>query len=222
MVLGGGTNSRLYALNGGSWVNGADHTLRGSGYIEGPLTNEGLIIADNGTLNVSGAISNHTVMTAAGAGNVLALNTGNFIGGALNPQDGRVDLKGGAVLKDTTFKSGSYSVYNGNNLLAGGNTLTAGAQVTVQYGGTLNIAQRNNVIESGAVLEIANRGILSFQKDGELNPILTNNGTIKINSGDMNWNVPEYNDFAYMRADGCTVSLAGHGSVILQEAITGP
>jgi hypothetical protein len=94
--------------------------------------------------------------------------------------------------------------------------VTAGAHVSIQYGGFLGIAHTNNILQNGSIIDVNNRGILAFQKDGDLNPILNNYGTIKINSGTfVDYYLPNNNDFAYLRADGCIATLEGHGSVVL-------
>jgi len=57
VVLGGDLNNHLSRAYGGSFVNDINHTIRGGGTINAPVTNNGKIIADNQTLQVNANIT---------------------------------------------------------------------------------------------------------------------------------------------------------------------
>jgi hypothetical protein len=149
VVLGGGYDSRLYAINGGSFINDGDHTIRGAGQIDAPLTNYGKIIADNGTLAL----------------NQPVVNTGRVIveGGTLQanqPMTGN----GGVFVN-----SGQLNIYANlttNNMVLGQEAgIFVAANQTVEIMGNLAIAMTNEqswvwqdgstLVMTGGLLEVA-------------------------------------------------------------------
>ena len=238
VVLGGGT-SQISSTNFGEWVNGYGHTIQGAGSIMGPFTNYGDVIADGGTLSLSGTINNSNVIKTAGVNNILFLGDGTFAGGLYKPAGGVINISGGAILQNITLGEGIVNYYGTSDLfngsctfspltiinlqgsdlsLKGSNIQTTGSFINIDYGINHEILG-NYYLGDGAGINVNNRGILSLKKDGGLNPILTNNGTIRINSGSYNVPDPQFNDYAYMRADGCTATLTGGGAVVLGGGI---
>ena len=187
VLLGGGYETGMGSANGGSWVNAAGHTIRGTGYVSGPVTNFGKIIA--------------------GSGNYLTLTNGTFTGagGQLNPDGGVIQFLGNATLRENILGTGTFNVINHGNLfqgvtfsegamvnvpyflygssltLSGANIHKAGSQVNVGPWSNLNILG-NYALSSGAFINVNDHGSLYIRKEGDANPTLTNNGTIAVTS----------------------------------------
>jgi hypothetical protein len=214
VLLKGGYETSMFSVNGGSWVNAAGHTIRGTGYLSGPFTNNGKI--------------------KAGSGNYLTLTNGTFTGagGRLDPDDGIIQFLGNATLRENILGAGTFNVINHNNLfqgvtfsegamvnvpyflygssltLAGANIHKAGSQVNVGPWSSLNILG-NYTLGSGAFINVNDHGSLYVEKEGDANPTLTNNGTITVTSA------PDSGCFANIVADGATITFQGTGSVVL-------
>ena len=133
VVLGPLSNSYLSGSAG--FINDTSHTIRGGGTIEATVTNKGNIIADNGTMVVTGNITNDPsggegIVSVNGSSNALELH-GTIAGGQVNPGAGAVNLVGG-TLTDTTLGAGNINIpysdvnFKGNNTLATGTKLNIG------------------------------------------------------------------------------------------------
>lgn len=129
-MLGPLSNSYL----SGTLTNDTYHTIKGGGTIEATVTNKGQIIADNGTMVVTGNITNDPsggkgVVSVDGS-NTLELH-GTIAGGQVNPGAGAVNLVWG-TLTDTTLGAGNINIpysevnFKGNNTLATGTKLNIG------------------------------------------------------------------------------------------------
>jgi hypothetical protein len=158
LVLGGIYPNDALTGQGGSFINTANHTIRGGGYIQALSTNQGQVIADNGTLWIQCSVDNTGgTMSVSGSVNVLRFHAAeNVTGGAIYPQDGKVVLTGSG-LGDLTFGPGSVEIgaddspYWGSPFL---NTVTlnSGTTVTVRDGSWLSGgANHTTLINNGAI-----------------------------------------------------------------------
>ena len=136
MVLGGGYETSMFSVNGGSWVNAASHTIRGAGYISSVLENKGNIVAENGTLTINGSVTgNGNVAISDNA--TLRLNqtlqTGNFAMShlaALDVADNcTIELKGNFSFSQTDENKWTWGSNTGLKMsgpLSGYNFIEAG------------------------------------------------------------------------------------------------
>ena len=213
VVFGGEAASNyLCSANGGSWVNGIGHHIRGNGSISGPFYNFGEVIAENGTMNLSGEIINFNIIRASNPGSVLSLANGTFSGGWIKPQDGTVNFNGGALLNDLTLGAGNFQVFGTENVLKQNVTLT-GAKVDIQMDSSL-VLTNSNIIKDGAEININKFGSMYLRKDGDVNPTINNEGTINLKSG---WGTHGWFislGAANLVADGATATLSGNGSLV--------
>ena len=181
VLLAGGS---VLTLNGGQFVNGSDHTIQGYGTIDGNLVNNGSIGAKDGTLSISGNIANNNKIQAVDASGSLLLHDGIFISGQILAGEGTANIIGTTTFVNTTLGSGIFNVYNADNVLKAGNALAQNATVNIFSGGSLSFSHTDNMINSGAIINIKDQGVLKFQLTDGTNPvILTNNGIINIDSG---------------------------------------
>ena len=148
----------------GSWINGPNHTIRGSGKISTELTNEGRIVADDGDVALrcdAVGQTNNGVYEATG--------------------DGRLEIYG------TVLTQGPFGVIRANDATV---LLQAGAQIT---GGTFESYGDGHVDVSGsaAVLDNTNSGEFGLRGGANLQlrgTTFTNDGTIRINTNESSAN----------------------------------
>lgn len=157
VVLGGPYNLMGNGGWGGSFVNEVDHTIRGGGYIQAGVANQGQIIADSGTLYLQAPfINTGAVIKAEGAGNAVELSSATVTGGDLLPQDGKVIQRGGGVeFTNVNLGPGIYEVYGPNYLSIHGDlTLTPGHQVTLFPGGHLSFPDNGAIVTNNSVIRM--------------------------------------------------------------------
>lgn len=177
-------------------TNGADHVIRGVGFINATLVNEGTIIAEarNGgtTLELltsgSNSMTNNSVMRAD-AGSVMRLRTVRLVQDAV---DGRVVANGGTV--ELHANSGS------SPLVDGGRLETVGA-------GTVE------VVFNTRLHNVVNEGALNVQPNRQLTlggTSFTNNGVATVQDNGSQTATISIAD---------NVLLAGDGEIVLADAV---
>jgi hypothetical protein len=115
LVLGGKPGNRIREDYGGTLINDTNHTIRGGGTIDAPVTNKGTVIADNGTLQINRDITGDGSVRVASTG-ALDLNanltTGNFTmdnNALLNVANNKyIDLKGNFLFFQTHGQEGNW------------------------------------------------------------------------------------------------------------------
>lgn len=173
--MGPGENNGLYQINGGSFIHGSDHTIKGSGSIYAPVVNLGTILADRGdeyaALIVKDEIDN-------AQGTIGAVDVSHIIrvdaiinGGRVNPGQGDIRMNGGTLSELilgpglTTLVSRTLNWFKGNMTLD--NT-----QVTIGLA-TLELIPLDGESES----ELVNNGGIDLTGSGVNHSSLTANGT---------------------------------------------
>ncbi len=162
LILGGPGNS----FYGNGAINTAGHTIRGGGNLV-LSANQGQVIADNGTLWITGGPLDNTggVMSASGSGNVLKiyyLDIG-LTGGAINPQDGKVNITN-AFVGNITFGPGAVEIgtnSNPGNVCQLINTviLDSGTMVTIRPDSSIvaeAIPNTSTLVNNGAIFMSSN------------------------------------------------------------------
>ncbi len=198
--MGPGPGNMLEQINGGSFVHGSEHIIRGRGCLDAPMVNRGSILADSidGELIISGPMDNSNgAVGAIAEGHVLRLNA-PITGGLIDPGDGSIYLNG-ATLTDTRMEAGNvYLTYQswlqgsttleGTKIAVGHNTLNlipreGESQVLLTNNGKINLAgtgvHQSLVQADGAEITLGGNGIISSWGNAGLAGI--NNGTF-INS----------------------------------------
>ncbi len=165
-------------------VNGAGHTIQGTGGIGDPgltLTNQGTINANqtSGLTVMAGSITNSGTMEATAGGLVIGSNTIDNAGGTILANGGTVVLAGPVGASAQVITGGAVNAINGGTLLATGAattmegvTLTIDGTSTALIGGT--IAGGSVVNNSGTVV----LGGATFNSS-----TLNNNGTVNTAGG---------------------------------------
>ena len=155
-ISGAQSSDNMDSLGGVMVTNGNAHTIRGSGFIQALLTNEGIIDADNNGLQMvlsDKAKTNNGTMRATGGGilNISGVNVQNgggellSSGGTVRVGDGAVILGGmiggsdldfvNATLNNVQISTGANGQLNsGTTLTIGGTSITNDG--TVQFGVT--------------------------------------------------------------------------------------
>ena len=185
--MGPGTNNALSQINGGSFIHGSDHTIKGSGSMNAPVINQGVILADRGAETASiyvNDIMDNTggVIGAVGPAHKLIIAS-TVSGGQVEPGLGQVVLiKDNGILKDLTLGSGLV-------------TVNSGSRGYLQGDVTLD----NTRIEVG----LATLGFIP--RAGESESELINNGFIDLTGSGVNQ--------SSLVADGQTICLGGSGRI---------
>ena len=193
-------------------TNDAGHAIRGFGIIAGP-TNRGLILASNGTLEVSG-VKNAGTLESAGNGVLL------FTNGVTEPAAGginRIINKGGPIrlgvfstVKDARWEGGPVDVltvaYGDAPMLAGTNHFTAGSSLNVPNGTTL-VFPGTDTIQNDSVIQVTGSGTLKSGYLYSTDPRVTRfSGTGMLVTTPVGSSVPQFSCH-----DTCTfVNDAGH------------
>jgi hypothetical protein len=216
---------------GGGYVNTASHTIRGGGFItlagSPGLTNQGQVIADNGTLYIETTVDNTGgTMSAIGSGNVLAIYGGVVNGGTINPQDGKVTLAGNTA-GNVTFGPGAVEV--GIESDPGGHFTFQGT-VILDYDTTLTVLDNaslsgdsSDLVNHGAILMIGTSGNeayvygpLTFQESGSLT--MGGEGNI-INGNQITNSAPHTIQGGGTITGGTWDNLTNNGTIIANNAI---
>ena len=97
VILGNTLQNRL--IGSGGFINDTNHTIEGGGQIYAPVENKGNIIANNGTMRISRAITNTSgTMSVSGSDNILDIRS-TVTGGNINLlNDGSVQLYGATIV----------------------------------------------------------------------------------------------------------------------------
>ncbi len=185
VVLGNQLYSTLAASGSGRFINNELHTIRGQGRITAPIKNDGLILADDGTISISGPVDNtNGIIRASSPGRISLFD--RVEGGSIDPGDGVIDLKSGEIA-DVTIEAGLVEVTS-QPIFKGGNTNHA----------TIRI--------SDGVFPASHE--LSFD-DSEGAPILDNQGIIELQSP--NGNIQTLNS----PSTTTKTTLTGSGKVLM-------
>ncbi|MEW6219686.1 MAG: hypothetical protein AB1634_09180 [Thermodesulfobacteriota bacterium] len=176
-----GASATLSAVNG-SFVNDTLHTIRGNGQITAPVENRGVIRAEDGTMTVSGAVTNLGTMTTAGAGSTLKLQGATVTGGTLDAAGGGIQMANATVAVPDRL-AGSLAVTS-NSTLQGPALLDTGSQLTVENSRALYLKDH-----AGAAPVVTNRATIAVDSTGSTTHLqangavatLTGNGEVALN-----------------------------------------
>ena len=157
---------------GGSFINGADHTIKGTGRILAAIDNNGEIVAQNGILQISAAVENtEGTMNAADAEATLRLSS-TITGGMVNPEAGRVELNN-TTLDNVAIGTGTVEVTNICTLLG---NISSNSNITVNNGQILTIGDSGNggtITNNGSIRIDATAGSTYLRANG----VVTLNGS---------------------------------------------
>ena len=152
-ISGAQASDSLDTLNGVMVTNGANHTIRGSGFVQGALANQGVIDADNSGIQL---VLNDKDKTNTGT--MRATNGGILAIAGINVQNGGGSIlaDGGAVLiqDGTVIQSGTIggSNLNFDDATLNGVSIAAGSEGDLVSGSTLFLGGSN----------ITNDGLIRF------------------------------------------------------------
>ncbi len=153
------SNSGNLGSPSGALVNDTNHTIRGTGTMNGQITNNGTITADQSTaltMFLYGASSNSNIMQATGAGglNINAgassfTNTGNILAAS-----GPVQMTGPLTNQGTMQATNATMTFNSPSLTNSG-AIQAGAGGTVSFGSS-SVNNTNGTISAsgGGTLDL--------------------------------------------------------------------
>ena len=185
--LDGSNSSDRLLSAAGQVTHSAGHTIRGSGSLQLPLLNEGLIVAD---VNAAGGAELQLVANMTNNGLITTENGANFrifssvsidnTNGIIRAADGNIDLGGANVI------GGILESLSGSTLTSSGNTRLTNATLTT--GTLLGLDAGNAILIDGGSL--VNEGQIVVDLDGttssktlrfETDTLLTGNGEIVLN-----------------------------------------
>ena len=219
-------NNSAITQNGGSLtiseISTGSATLNSTG---GNLTLDGATIEGNdtiaGTVNTTIGVKGVTISNTSADG--IILNNGDTINGTVNQQGGNLSLAGVTTNGKLNSTGGVVNV-TGNQILASGDTIGSGVDLTVgatltNDGGTINLDNGDKIESAGSISQTSgtiNADNFSTTESG--GSLQASGGSLNISSGGLTLNNANDNI-----ADGATVNMNGNltiknGSVSLSSS----
>ncbi|MBX3318111.1 MAG: hypothetical protein KF902_14740 [Phycisphaeraceae bacterium] len=194
IVLGApATRATIANLVGGSLTNGANHTIRGQGQISTPLTNNGTITADTGSLILSSnAKANNGTMRSAGGsleigvvvtqgasalieadGTNVLLNTATINGGLITSTGpGRFRANSGASIFNAVESEAYVELSSASVLTLGSGTYTNNGVIDVNW----NLGGSATSLRTDGPMTIDGTGEIILRRPGTQSQILAVGG----------------------------------------------
>jgi len=159
-------------------------TIRGYGFLNVPIINEGTITAEGGTLEIEKNVTNTNHQINIGEGGKLLITNGAKIdSGTINPQGNEVKLSN-AKLKGVNFGNGTVNVVNTSSTIYDSLTLSSGTQFNIEDNRTLYLGTETQGLNH---VTISNAGHIKVNQNAGIyfnkNTTFTGAGEVELAGG---------------------------------------